>query len=61
MLLGNHEPRDKHMIQGTEDPKSPPFVCGGLPNFVELRGGNYFFLPSMTALRMIAAGTVDPR
>ena len=61
MLLGNHEGRDKHMIQGTEDPQNPPFVCGGLPNFVELRGGNYFFLPSMTALRMIAAGTVDPR
>lgn len=61
MLLGNHEARDKHMIQGTEDPRNPPFVCGGLPNFVELRGGNYFFLPSMTALRMIAAGTVDPR
>jgi Dyp-type peroxidase family len=61
MLLGNHEAPDKHMVQGTEDPENPPFVCGGLPNFVELRGGNYFFLPSMTALRMIAAGTVDPR
>src|ERR1700733_5734854 len=61
LLLGNHEARDKHMIQGTEDPMNPPFVCGGLPKFVELRGGNYFFLPSMTALRMIAAGTVDPR
>jgi Dyp-type peroxidase family len=61
MLIGNHEGRDKHMIQGTDDPKNPPFVCSGLPNFVELRGGSYFFLPSMTALRMIAAGTVDPR
>jgi Dyp-type peroxidase family len=61
LLLGNHEARDKHMIQGTEDPMNPPFVCGRLPNFVALRGGNYFFLPSMTALRMIAAGTVDPR
>ena len=61
MLIGNHEERDKHMIQGTDDPNNPPFVCSGLPNFVELRGGDYFFLPSMTALRMIAAGTVDPR
>jgi Dyp-type peroxidase family len=61
VLLGNHQARDKHMIQGTEDPNNPPFVCGGLPSFVELRGGNYFFLPSMTALRIIAAGTVDPR
>jgi hypothetical protein len=41
--------------------RSNAFVCGGLPNFVELRGGDYFSLPSMTALRMIAAGTVDPR
>jgi Dyp-type peroxidase family len=61
MLLGNHDGRDRYTIQGTGDASNPPFVCGGLPNFVELRGGDYFFLPSMTALRMIAAGTVDPR
>jgi Dyp-type peroxidase family len=61
ILLGSHEAGDRYMIQGTDDPKNPPFMCGGLPNFVELRGGDYFFLPSMTALRMIAADTVDPR
>jgi Dyp-type peroxidase family len=61
ILLGSHEAGDRYIIQGTDDPKNPPFVCGGLPNFVELRGGDYFFLPSMTALRMIAADTVDPR
>lgn len=61
MLMGNHGGDDRYTIQGTEDPENPPFVCGGLPNFVELRGGEYFFLPSMTALRMIVAGTVDPR
>src|SRR5258708_1839928 len=61
ILLGRHEAGDRYMIQGTEDPKNPPFMCGSLPNFVELRGGDYFFLPSMTALRMIAADTVDPR
>ena len=32
-----------------------------LPDFVELRGGDYFFLPSITALGMIAMGLVDPR
>jgi len=26
-----------------------------------LRGGDYFFLPSITALGMIAMGLVDPR
>jgi Dyp-type peroxidase family len=61
MVIGNHGGEGRYTIQGTEDPNNPPFVCGGLPNFVELRGGDYFFLPSMTALRMIAAGKVDPR
>jgi Dyp-type peroxidase family len=61
MVIGNHEGKGRYTIQGSADAKNPPFVCGGLPNFVELRGGDYFFLPSMTALRMIAAGKVDPR
>jgi Dyp-type peroxidase family len=52
---------DKFVVQGTSDPRNAPFVCGGLPNFVETRGGQYFFLPSLTALRLIADGAVDPR
>jgi hypothetical protein len=28
---------------------------------VELRGGDYFFVPSITALGMISMGLVDPR
>jgi Dyp-type peroxidase family len=60
-LMGNHEAGDKFVIQGTDDPQNPPCVCAELPHFVELRGGDYFFLPSITALRMIAANTVDPR
>jgi hypothetical protein len=35
-------------------------VVEGLPQFVETRGGEYFFVPSMTALRMIGMGVVDP-
>ena len=61
MVIGNHGGQGRYTIQGTDDPRNPPFICGGLPNFVELRGGEYFFLPSMTALRMIAAQGVDPR
>lgn len=61
MLIGNHGGQGKFVIQGTTDPKNPPFICGGLPNFVELRGGDYFFVPSITALRMIATNSVDPR
>jgi Dyp-type peroxidase family len=61
MLIGNHEGHGKFMIQGSANPLNPPFICGALPNFVELRGGDYFFIPSITALRMIAAHSVDPR
>jgi Dyp-type peroxidase family len=61
MLMGNHGGVGKFMIQGTADPANPPFVCGSLQNFVELRGGDYFWVPSITALRMIADNSVDPR
>jgi len=61
MLMGNHDGHGRFIVQGNEDPKNPPFVCGNLPNFVELRGGDYFFMPSMTALKLIAIGGVDPR
>ena len=61
VLIGNHGGHGKFMIQGSTDPRNPPFICGALPNFVELRGGDYFFVPSITALRMIAAHSVDPR
>jgi Dyp-type peroxidase family len=65
-LLGNQEvdadgnPDGRMVIES--DPKSPapPFLCAKLPRFVETRGGDYFFVPSLTALRMIAHGIVDP-
>jgi Dyp-type peroxidase family len=60
-LVGNHDGTGKFMVQGTADPTNPPFLCCGLPNFVELRGGDYFFIPSLTALAMIATENVDPR
>jgi Dyp-type peroxidase family len=65
-LLGNHGPaaglpRDAKFVIPS-DPKSgkPPFICAGLPQLVEPRGGDYFFVPSMTALQMIGMGIVDP-
>ncbi|HZS52889.1 MAG TPA: hypothetical protein VFA65_00695 [Bryobacteraceae bacterium] len=60
-LVGNHDERSKFVVQGTSDPDNVPFICGSLPNFVELRGGDYFFMPSLTALAMMATNTVDPR
>lgn len=61
LLLGNHDGTGKFMIQGTTEPANPPYMCSGLPRFVELRGGNYFFMPSLTALHLIATDSVDPR
>jgi Dyp-type peroxidase family len=60
-LMGNHGGAGKFVIQGDRNAANPPLVCTHLPNFVELRGGDYFFLPSITALGMIAFGLVDPR
>ena len=60
-LMGNHSAGEKYSIQGDTTPANPPFFCTHLPNFVELRGGEYFFLPSITALGMIAMSLVDPR
>jgi Dyp-type peroxidase family len=61
ILMGNHGGHGKFVVQGDASATNPPLVCSGLPNFVELRGGDYFFLPSITALGMIALGVVDPR
>jgi len=60
-LMGSHGGRGRFMVQGDLRPSNPPFLCSHLPDFVELRGGDYFFLPSITALGMIAMGLVDPR
>lgn len=59
-MLGNHDHHKRFTIPS--DPRSgkPPYVMSKLRTFVECRGGDYFFVPSMTALRMIAMGIIDP-
>lgn len=65
-LLGNHEidadgnPAGQTVINGNEKLEQPTYMCSGVPRFVETRGGDYFFIPSLTALRMIGEGIVDP-
>jgi Dyp-type peroxidase family len=65
-LVGNHangtgkEAKAKFVIASDPATGRPPFVVEGIPQFVETRGGEYFFVPSMTALRMIGMGVVDP-
>jgi Dyp-type peroxidase family len=65
-LLGNHGANEncradgRMMIEGDKATGKPPYFCGGIPTLVETRGGEYFFVPSMTCLRMIALGIIDP-
>lgn len=65
-LIGNHQGQltDKHIIQASDakqgEATKAPFFCTEMPRFVETRGGDYFFIPSITALRMIAEEMIDP-
>jgi deferrochelatase/peroxidase EfeB len=59
-LIGNHGPDAKFVIPGDPAAGTQPFVCDRLPQLVEMRGGDYFFVPSMTALRLLGIGITDP-
>jgi Dyp-type peroxidase family len=59
-IVGNHGPDSKFVIPVDPKGEGAPFFCEPMPQFVEPRGGDYFFVPSMTALRMIGMGIVDP-
>lgn len=62
-VLGNHQvdangqPTEHFMIPHTD---APPHFCSRIPRFVETRGGDYFFIPSVSALHLLAKGLVDP-
>jgi Dyp-type peroxidase family len=58
-IVGPHAEGAKFVIPAP-DATRPPFIATRLEHFVTTRGGDYFFQPSMTALRMIAQGMVDP-
>lgn len=59
-MLGNHDHSTRHTIPSDPESGRPPYVMSKLKTFVECRGGDYFFVPSMTAIRMMAMGIVDP-
>lgn len=61
-IIGNNNGHltDKHIVQVGPKSGKAPFFCTHLPRFVETRGGDYFFIPSITALDMIAQGIIDP-
>lgn len=62
VLLGNHSAEDpgKVVIQVEPDSGKPPHFVTNIPRLVETRGGDYFFIPSISALKMIAGGVIDP-
>jgi deferrochelatase/peroxidase EfeB len=45
-LVGNHAGNAKFVIPADPASGNPPFIVEGLPQFVETRGGDYFFIPS---------------
>ena len=61
-VIGNHPAKDEPKMVISVDPEvgKLPFICDRIPQLVEPRGGDYFFIPSMTALRMIGMGIIDP-
>ena len=59
-IVGNHDEDAKLVVATDPATGRQPFLCDHIPQLVESRGGDYFFIPSMTALRMIGMGIVDP-
>ena len=65
-LLGNHGINEncrgegRMVIEGDAKTNKPPYFCSRMPTLVETRGGDYFFVPSLTCLRMIGLGNIDP-
>lgn len=59
-LVGSHHRHRRYTIPSDPEGDVPPYILGDLETFVECRGGDYFFIPSLTALNMIALGITDP-
>jgi Dyp-type peroxidase family len=62
ILAGQHAPGGRVTVQGNARSFSPdpPRIFMDLPRFVVTRGGDYFFVPGLAALRMLANGGIDP-
>jgi Dyp-type peroxidase family len=52
-------PTGQMVIPGDEATGRRPFICPDLPRFVKTRGGDYFFVPSLSGLRLLASGQVE--
>ena len=59
-VIGDHAAHNRFTVPADPEGDQNAYVCSGMKTFVEPRGGEYFFIPSITALNMIANGVVDP-
>jgi hypothetical protein len=62
-IIGGDGTRGKFLIAGDPRPAPgnvPPYICRDLPLFVRLLGGDYFFVPSLSAIDQVAQGRVEP-
>lgn len=55
-LVGDNDGTGRMVVPGDARLGRPPFLCTGLPRFVTVKGGEYFFAPGLTALRLLAKG-----
>jgi Dyp-type peroxidase family len=55
-IVGGGERR--MVIPGDQAMRRPPFLSCDIPGFVTTKGGEYFFVPSLTGLDMIGSGEV---
>ena len=62
ILLGNHDKEfpSRAVLAADPDGERAPYFLRNIPRLVETRGGDYFFIPGMTALKLIAKGLIDP-
>ncbi len=59
-VIGPHATNEKFIIPADKSTGGQPYVMNAIKQFVTTRGGEYFFMPSITVIRMIGAGMVDP-
>jgi Dyp-type peroxidase family len=57
--IAGSRPSGRMMIPGDEAAGRRPFIAFDIPRFVQTRGGDYFFVPSLTGLRLLASGRVQ--
>jgi Dyp-type peroxidase family len=47
------------VIPGDEATGRRPYVCFDIPRFVTMKGGDYFFVPSLSGLSVLASGPIE--